>query len=116
MRRKQGVLRPIEAQILTAALHLRARGEGEFHGFLIAKEMAQGAQARTLTAQGTLYRALARLTADGLLVSAWEDPAEAAQAGRPMRRLYRLTPDGVRATTAAGRTVAGQPRLQERPA
>ena len=44
-------------------------------------------------ASGTLYPILLRLESAGWLVSRWEsiDPAEA---GRPRRRLYRLTPGG----------------------
>ena len=42
-------------------------------------------------AQGTLYRALARLEQQGILQSTWEDPAVAAEEHRPRRRLYSLT-------------------------
>jgi PadR family transcriptional regulator, regulatory protein PadR len=47
-------------------------------------------------ASGKLYPLLARLQAAGWVVKEREeiDPAEA---GRPVRRLYRLTPDGARA-------------------
>jgi PadR family transcriptional regulator PadR len=43
---------------------------------------------------GSLYPVLMKLEHAGLVVSAWEqiDPSEA---GRPRRRMYRLTPDGV---------------------
>lgn len=97
MRRKPGELRPIEMDILEAGMGLRVGGTEEFHGFLIAKEMAEGREARLLAAQGTLYRALNRLERDGLLESRWEDASEAADARRPMRRLYRITAGGVRA-------------------
>jgi PadR family transcriptional regulator PadR len=43
---------------------------------------------------GTLYPMLARLQEQGLVTSQWE-PAP-AEAGRPPRRYYRLTGDGVR--------------------
>ena len=71
---------------------------------------------RSLTAHGTLYKALARLEDLGLLTSRWEDVA--ATEGRPRRRLYELTGHGVhaaeraRADRAAGRT----PRLAPGPA
>ena len=97
MRRKPGELRPIEMDILEAGMGLRMDGMEEFHGFLIAKEMAKGSEAKRLTAQGTLYRALNRLEQDGLLESRWEDASEAAGVGRPLRRLYRITAGGVRA-------------------
>ena len=48
-----------------------------------------------MTAHGTLYKALSRLEAFGLLTSRWEDAAEAAE-GRPRRRLYELTGEGAR--------------------
>jgi DNA-binding PadR family transcriptional regulator len=83
--------------ILEAGMRLRGGGTAEFHGFLIAKEMAEGREVKLLTAQGTLYRALNRLERDGLLESRWEDAREAAVAHRPLRRLYRITASGVRA-------------------
>jgi len=49
----------------------------------------------TKTGSGTLYPLLARLEAAGWLSSQWEllDPREA---GRPRKRLYRLTAEGQR--------------------
>jgi DNA-binding MarR family transcriptional regulator len=51
-------------------------------------------QKRSGVASGTLYPILLRLEAAGWFVSRWErvDPAAA---GRPRRRLYRLTPNGL---------------------
>ncbi len=74
---------------------------------------------RSLTAHGTLYKALARLEKFGLLTSRWEDAA-AAQ-GRPRRRLYELTRQGA---SAAERVVSGKadegtrrfPRIASEPA
>jgi DNA-binding PadR family transcriptional regulator len=44
---------------------------------------------------GTLYPMLARLRQEGLVDSAWEElPQDAA--GRPPRKFYRLTGEGVR--------------------
>jgi len=43
---------------------------------------------------GSLYPPLMRLEKAGLLVSEWED-ADPSEAGRPRRRFYRLTPEGV---------------------
>lgn len=43
---------------------------------------------------GSLYPILSRLERDGLVGSRWEDIDPSAE-GRPRRRLYRLTPDGV---------------------
>src|SRR5262249_25425863 len=82
VRRKPGVMLPIELAICEAALSLR-RGRREFHGYDIAKAIAEREDARLLTAYGTLYRALGRLEAMGLLKSRWEDPAKAARERRP---------------------------------
>ena len=94
MRRKAGTLIPIEQSILAAAMHLRIRGDEEFHGFRLAKEIKVQKDARLLTSHGTLYRALGRLEHQGYLNSRWEDPIVAAQQSRPRRKLYRLTAAG----------------------
>lgn len=94
MRRKKGTLVPLEVSILEAALELGQRGVTEAHGFLLAKAMRDGRQARRLTAYGTLYKALDRLERAGILDSRWEDPLIGAREGRPRRRLYRVTLTG----------------------
>ena len=43
---------------------------------------------------GTIYPILARLEQVGWVESNWEDPAVHESAGRPRRRLYRITSDG----------------------
>lgn len=101
MRRKPGALLPLELQILDTALDLRRRGDREFHGFAIAREIQEHEGARRLTAHGTLYKALARLERAGLLTSRWEDPASAAGESRPRRRLYEVTGAGERAFSRA---------------
>jgi PadR family transcriptional regulator PadR len=100
MRRKPGTLVPLEQAICIAARTLGSRGIKTFHGFLLAKELAALADARQLTAHGTLYRALGRLEKMGLLSSDWEDPQIAADEGRPRRRLYKITEDGLRAAAS----------------
>ena len=101
MRRKKGTLVPLEVAALEAGLELRDGGADEFHGFLLAKRMSDAAGARRLTAHGTLYRSLARLEKAGLLESRWEEPQVAADEGRPLRRLYRVTVQGVEALARA---------------
>lgn len=101
MRRKAGTLVPIEVSILEAAIELRVRGAKHFHGFMIAKELKDRQNARLLTAHGTLYKALDRLRKSGLLESEWEDPAIAAQEGRPRRRFYSVTAAGEAALVQA---------------
>jgi DNA-binding PadR family transcriptional regulator len=49
---------------------------------------------------GTVHPILARLEGYGWLVSRWEE-VDASAEGRPARRYYRLTPDGVQAARAA---------------
>jgi PadR family transcriptional regulator PadR len=94
MRRKPGAIVPIERSILETALHLHGLGATDFHGYQLAKQMREDEGARRLVAHGTLYKALDRLEAMGLLESRWEDPLEAAAEQRPRRRLYRVTAAG----------------------
>jgi DNA-binding PadR family transcriptional regulator len=114
--RKPGTLLPLEADILATALAMHRAGQATFHGFGLAHAMRQQRGSRSLTAHGTLYKALGRLEKLGLLMSSWEDAATAE--GRPRRRLYELTGHGVhtadraRADQAAGRV----PRLAPGPA
>jgi PadR family transcriptional regulator, regulatory protein PadR len=103
MRRKPGALVPLELEILTALVLARRDHLPECHGFQIAKLLQTGNDARLLTAHGTLYRALARLENMGLLMSRWEEPGTAANEGRPLRRLYRLTDTGTAAAATAER-------------
>lgn len=91
MRRRPGTLLPLEVSILEAALRLRRAGEPTFHGFGIARAIAAGEERGALTAHGTLYKALGRMEAAGMLTSDWEDADEAAAEGRPRRRLYQPT-------------------------
>ena len=62
---------------------------------------------------GTIYPILARLEQAGWLESRWEDVDQHA-AGRPRRRYYRLTPDGLRAARAASAAAATR-RAARRP-
>ena len=86
--------------MLEAALALGGTTDPEFHGFAVAKQLADG-DPRRLTAHGTLYKALGRLADAGLLSSRWEDPAIAEAEGRPRRRLYRITGQGELAARSA---------------
>lgn len=100
MRRKPGALVPLEIAIIVAAADLRKRRVREFHGYQIARHVADVSDHRLLTAYGTLYRALGRLEKMGLLASRWEDPQIAADENRPGRRLYVLTGEGIAVVTA----------------
>jgi PadR family transcriptional regulator PadR len=113
-RRKPGTLLPLETEILEVALSTLRSGHATFHGFGLAHAMREQSGSRSLTAHGTLYKALGRLEEFGLLTSRWEDPAAAE--GRPRRRLYELTGQGVRVAEQAGaddadRAVGRPPRV-----
>jgi PadR family transcriptional regulator len=115
-RRKPGTLLPLETEILEAALTMLRSGHAVFHGFGIARAMRERSGSRSLTAHGTLYKALGRLEEFGLLASRWEDAAAAE--GRPRRRLYELTGTGAQAAerALAGKAVAPPPRVASEPA
>lgn len=100
MRRRPGALLPIEEAILAVIARLGRRGMAETHGYEIAQQIRDVADAKRLTAYGTLYRALGRLEHMGLLASRWEDGQVAAREGRPGRRLYTLTDAGAAAVPA----------------
>ena len=98
-RRKPGTLLSLENEILEMALSMRRSGHDVFHGFALAQTMREQTGSRSLTAHGTLYKALGRLEEFGLLTSHWEDAT--AVVGRPRRRLYQLTAQGAQAAAQA---------------
>jgi DNA-binding PadR family transcriptional regulator len=116
-RRKPGTLLPLETEILEVALSMLRAGHATFHGFGLAQTMREHSGSRSLTAHGTLYKALSRLEEFGLLTSRWEDAAAAAE-GRPRRRLYELTGEGARVAERAGaeKAVAPLSRVSSEPA
>ena len=67
---------------------------------MIRNPLLNGHAKRGHLASGTLYPILLRLESAGWLASRWEsvDPSEA---GRPRRRLYRITPGGLRRASEA---------------
>ena len=65
---------------------LRAISDGHPYGFEIMEV--------TGLPGGTVYPALAKLEADGLLSSKWEDAAVAREEKRPPRRYYEVTATG----------------------
>ena len=118
VRRKADQLIPFEIAVLQTAVTLQRRGETTFHGYSLAKAIKTAADTRTLTAHGTLYRALHRLENAGLLEGFWEDPVDAAGENRPRRRLYRLTALAEVALARAGarqRKTRGLRPLKARP-
>nr|WP_203897491.1 PadR family transcriptional regulator [Virgisporangium aliadipatigenens] len=74
-----------------------------------------GLMQRTGLASGTLYPVLARLQAAGWVEARWEDE-DPVEAGRPVRRYYRLTGEGVaeaRTALAALRKDTAVHRMRE---
>jgi DNA-binding PadR family transcriptional regulator len=112
VRRKPGALVPLEVSICIVAAEFC--GTDEFHGYEIAKQLAEIADHRLLTGYGTLYRALARLEEMGMLRSRREDPEIAARESRPGRRLYTLTAAG-EAAAIAGKKERKNKVLARRP-
>src|ERR1700680_4297305 len=110
VRRKPGQLVPLETAICVCAADLHRRGTIEFHGYEMAKRLGDENSRRLLTAYGTLYRALGRLEAMGLLPSRWEEPQTPARESRPARRLYRLTAAGGAAAHATQKNAEAIPR------
>ena len=110
-RRKAGTLLPLELRILESGIELQRAGQ-PFHGFALAADLARGDDARSLTAHGTLYKALGRLAEAGLLTAAWEEPSIGESEGRPRRRLYTVTADGAVALATAR---AAQPATGDAP-
>jgi PadR family transcriptional regulator PadR len=104
--RKPGTLLPLEQSVLEIAV--RAGAEGTY-GFALAQELAAASNDRRLVAHGTMYKALDRLSKNGLLLATWEDPELAQQAGRPRRRIYTITGLGERALAGGYLRMEGEP-------
>jgi DNA-binding PadR family transcriptional regulator len=105
------VLLPLEEAVLEIGLRRMRDGDPDFHGFAMAAEL-ESSGGRSLTAHGTLYKALDRLEKQGLLVSRWEDTDDYG-GSRPRRRLYRVSDKAagaLRTSQAAQQSVALQPR------
>ncbi len=115
-RRKPGTLVPLETEILEAAALMLRSGSATFHGFGLAQTMRERVGSRSLTAHGTLYKALGRLEEFGLVASRWEEAP--AIDGRPRRRLYELTGAGanVAETALAAKRPATSSRVAAEPA
>ena len=84
---------------------LTALADRPRHGYGIVQEVEQISQGRTRLKVGTLYGALDRLTAEGLL----EPDHDEVESGR-LRRYYRLTERGVAALTEDAERMAANAR------
>ena len=71
---------------------LLALADGEKHGYAIIKEVSRRTEGKVTLRAGTLYTAIKRFVADGLIEESSERPDPALDDER--RRYYRLTPHG----------------------
>jgi DNA-binding PadR family transcriptional regulator len=82
-----------EAQVLKGHLDtllLACLETGSLHGYAVKEALRAGSGARFDLPTGTIYPALRRLEAAGLIKGTW------AEAGGRRRRTYQLTPAGRR--------------------
>jgi DNA-binding PadR family transcriptional regulator len=93
-------LRPVEFEILLVLTG------GDAHGWAIIKEAESRVDGRYSLETGTLYRALRRLTAAGMVRRAQERPA--ADLDDERRRYYSITPFGREVATAEAQRLATQ--------
>ncbi|MFC3833417.1 PadR family transcriptional regulator [Deinococcus rufus] len=89
----------LSPQTITLLLAMAADFDRDHYGLELMK--------RAGLHSGTLYPALIRLETHGLVTSSWED-IDPVAAGRPRRRLYRLTGDGIRLTEQLQQGSAGK--------
>jgi len=88
----------VNRQLSVAALRvLHAVADGTHYGFDIVDV--------TGLPGGTVYPALSRLQRDGLLSSSWEAVTIARSEGRPPRRYYSVTEEGLTSLNDALRTL-----------
>src|ERR1051326_7092303 len=78
--------------------------ERERHGYEIMQDVERRTEGRSVLHAGTLYRALGRLLAEGLIEELDERPDSDDQ----RRRYYRLTPIGRAAALAEAERLASQ--------
>jgi DNA-binding PadR family transcriptional regulator len=95
-------LRSIELEILITL------AEGERHGYAIIQEIEARADGGLRVETGTLYRALRRLLADGLVKPSARRPASDDSPGHDdeRRRYYAVTPAGRQAAAAEAARLA----------
>jgi DNA-binding PadR family transcriptional regulator len=96
-------MEPISGDSLRGHLEtmaLAALERGEAHGFEILRRLEEAGCGALRLKEGSLYPALYRLEASGLIKSSWDD--DASERRGPRRRVYQLTKKGSR-RLAAGR-------------
>ncbi len=93
-----------------AFLILSALAQGPLHGYGVAKDVEESSGGRVTLRAGTLYGAIDRLVAAGLVQVDREEVVDSR-----LRRYYRLTPEGgARLAVEAERAEAQARRALER--
>lgn len=90
------------------ALILQALASGSRHGFQIMEV--------TGLPSGTVYPVLRRLEREAAVESEWEAEEQARDAGRPARRVYRLTESGQQVAERARQRLANTQKILADPA
>ena len=75
------------------------------------RRTAPAVDATSLRANGTIYKILYRLGRIGAVTSYWEEPEVALAEGRPRRRYYLLTENGLARARNIGRVYRNRRRL-----
>ncbi|MEE8252064.1 MAG: PadR family transcriptional regulator [Gemmatimonadales bacterium] len=84
--------------------------DGRRHGYAIMQEVEKRTEGRVSLHPGSLYRAIARMVADGLV----EEVPEAKEApDHRKRRFYQLTPAGKSVAAENARRLASQVRTAQ---
>ena len=103
MRRRAGTgLVRNELRLLLTAADLRVAGHDRFHGYDLARHLADAEDSTAIMSQPTLYRSLRRLEQRGALISEWESLDEAA-ASKLERRGYYDEVEQAQALLESGR-------------
>ncbi len=92
-------LRPVEFEILLVL------AGGDHHGYAIIQQTEERTEGRIRLETGTLYRALRRLTSDGLVKPSPKRPARDLDDER--RRYFAITALGQKVAAAEARRMAG---------
>ncbi len=112
-------LYPIDRAIIRILDEWTASGSEGVHGYDLAYRLARNTglddptDAGCLRSNGTVYKALYRLSRCGAISSSWEEADVALEAGRPRRRYYILTENGLARARLAERARRLRARLAE---
>ncbi|HVG06839.1 MAG TPA: PadR family transcriptional regulator [Thermoanaerobaculia bacterium] len=87
---------------------LLALFEEERHGYAIIQDVEARTEGELRLSAGTLYRSIARLVEQGLIVEVTRRPAAGDD---PRRRYYRLTPFGIAVARAETRRLSQLVRM-----